>query len=304
MVYATVEVDRLNASAMPALFPPEDPTRDPTSQINEMVDAAQAHTVPSSAGTPVLWRRFGSGKPLVLMHGGHGDWMHWFRNVAALATIREVWIPDLPSFGDSADVQPSTFAQLCDVTRTSLDALLGPSTAIDLAGFSFGGMVAASLAGRRPVARLVLAGSGGHGAPGRVHSPLLNWHKTAQASERIAMMNANVRTFMFHDATAATPLVEAIYARQCLRTRFRSRGSWGNATLQGFLKAAQTETLLLWGDQDVTLAAPDAYSVALHDAQIPHTFTLVPGAGHWLQCEAPDTVNAAMTAFLEKTALR
>jgi pimeloyl-ACP methyl ester carboxylesterase len=31
----------------------------------------------------VVWRSWGSGPPLLLLHGLHGSWMHWVRNVAA-----------------------------------------------------------------------------------------------------------------------------------------------------------------------------------------------------------------------------
>ena len=44
----------------------------------------------------------GSGKPLVLIHGGHGGWYHWMANIAALAKHRRVIAPDLPGFGASS----------------------------------------------------------------------------------------------------------------------------------------------------------------------------------------------------------
>ena len=265
--------------------------------IEQINQTASVHSVLSEDGVRIVWRKFGSGKPLILFHGGHGDWMHWFQNVTALATIREVWVPDLPNFGDSGNLHESTFAQLCDATLTSLNALIGASTPADLAGFSFGGMVAASLAGKRPVERLALVGSGGHGAPRRMHPPLLNWKKAASPAERDAMLHANVRTFMFYNANAVSPLVESIYARQCVRARFHSRGSWGDATLQGLLATANVKTVLLWGDQDVTLAAPAAYSESLREAGVNHDFALISNAGHWLQCEAADQVNTLLTSF-------
>jgi len=56
---------------------------------------AARHDVPFDNGT-MRWRRFGSGRPLVLVHGGHGSWLHWVRNIAALSASHELWIPDLP----------------------------------------------------------------------------------------------------------------------------------------------------------------------------------------------------------------
>ena len=55
-------------------------------------------------GCTVYWRRFGDGPPLVLIHGGHGNWMHWIRNIEVLAQEHTLWIPDLPGFGDSTDL--------------------------------------------------------------------------------------------------------------------------------------------------------------------------------------------------------
>jgi pimeloyl-ACP methyl ester carboxylesterase len=57
-------------------------------------------------GIRVCWRRFGAEEespnpPLVLLHGGHGSWMHWLRNVEALSAGRTLWLPDLPGFNDS-----------------------------------------------------------------------------------------------------------------------------------------------------------------------------------------------------------
>jgi pimeloyl-ACP methyl ester carboxylesterase len=55
-------------------------------------------------GVRVSWRRFGDESahaPLVLLHGGHGSWMHWLRNVEALSAGRTLWLPDMPGFNDS-----------------------------------------------------------------------------------------------------------------------------------------------------------------------------------------------------------
>ena len=41
---------------------------------------ATRHTTTSGAGE-VVWRMWGAGTPLVLLHGGTGSWMHWVRNV-------------------------------------------------------------------------------------------------------------------------------------------------------------------------------------------------------------------------------
>jgi 2-hydroxy-6-oxonona-2,4-dienedioate hydrolase len=46
----------------------------------------------------------GNGPPMVLLHGGHGSWTHWIRNVDVLAEHHRVVAFDLPGYGASPDV--------------------------------------------------------------------------------------------------------------------------------------------------------------------------------------------------------
>src|SRR3546814_6277896 len=43
----------------------------------------------------MVWRLWGEGPPLVLLHGGSGSWTHWFRNIPALARRYRVIAADL-----------------------------------------------------------------------------------------------------------------------------------------------------------------------------------------------------------------
>ncbi|HMA07763.1 MAG TPA: alpha/beta fold hydrolase, partial [Ramlibacter sp.] len=54
----------------------------------------------------IRWHRIGAGSPLVLLHGGNGSWLHWVRNIEALAEQHELWLPDLPGCGDSHELPP------------------------------------------------------------------------------------------------------------------------------------------------------------------------------------------------------
>ena len=74
--------------------------------IERLASRAGVRDVATSAGR-VRWRCFGQparadGRPPVaLLHGGHGCWLHWVRNVEMLAERHTVWVADLPGFGDS-----------------------------------------------------------------------------------------------------------------------------------------------------------------------------------------------------------
>jgi 2-hydroxy-6-oxonona-2,4-dienedioate hydrolase len=262
---------------------------------------ATHHRYRVASGACVVWRVFGSGKPLVLMHGGHGSWTHWVRNVEALGALRAVWVPDLPGYGDSDALPPGAdFEAFLAATLESLDGLVGASTEIDLAGFSFGGVVASTLAGRRPVGKLALVGSAGHGGKRRQQRELLNWKKVEAEDERRALFDANLKSFMLHDPDHADSLALTVYEDACLRTRFRSKDVSLANTLAPLLEAADIDPLLLWGTHDVTAADPQAFSDQLRAQGLRHRFALVPDAGHWAQFEAADEVNRRVLDYLSE----
>ncbi|TXH55972.1 MAG: alpha/beta fold hydrolase, partial [Burkholderiaceae bacterium] len=96
----------------------------------------------------MLWRSWGDGgDPVVLFHGGSGSWNHWVRNIVPLLEAgRQVWVPDLPGFGDSASPPSGGDADALPAPmEAALRTLLG-DTAVDLVGFSFGTMVATFIA--------------------------------------------------------------------------------------------------------------------------------------------------------------
>ncbi len=81
----------------------------------------QRHDVPFNGGHEA-WRGRGSGPPLVLLHGGHGSWAHWARNIDALALHFTVWAPDLPVYGDSTPPLAPTLDALLDALHETADA--------------------------------------------------------------------------------------------------------------------------------------------------------------------------------------
>ena len=90
-----------------------------------------AAVTPTSAGS-VVWRSWGEGPPLVLLHGASGSWTHWIRNILPLAARFRVLVPDMPGFGDSeAPPEPHTADGLADLLAASLDVMLPPPTRFD-----------------------------------------------------------------------------------------------------------------------------------------------------------------------------
>lgn len=254
------------------------------------------------SGGRVCWRGFGSGSPVVLVHGGHGSWLHWARNIEALAAQHTVWALDLPGFGDSDALAGEGLTPLLAATRSTLDTLIGPDTPLQLVGFSFGGLVAAHLAAQRPhVQRLALLGPGGHQGRRRPKGELINWKPAWRAGDAAAVEQAMRHNLAMHMLSAAAadidPLALRIHTEACVRTRFRSKEISRSGGLAEALATYAGPTLLAWGEHDVTaepahiasqLAAP------LNDAQT----RVVDGAGHWVQYERADEINAMLLTWL------
>jgi pimeloyl-ACP methyl ester carboxylesterase len=258
---------------------------------------AQEHSV-EFEGRRVCWRCFGEGPPLVLVHGGHGSWLHWVRNIEALAAHFTVWLPDLPGFGDSHDAGSGELPALLDATLASLDSLIGADSWIDLAGFSFGGLVAAHMAARRQkVRRLALLGPGGHSGQRRPRGELLNWHKASHETAMAACMRHNLAMHMLHDPAQIDAMALRVHTDACLRTRFRSKEISQAGGLRAVLDQHSTELLLAWGEHDVT-AVPDVVAQTLTAGHHKRQAHIVQGAGHWVQYENADDINRLLLSWL------
>lgn len=275
------------------------------------------------AGERVCWRAWGPAdapaRPLLLLHGGHGDWRHWARNIGAWSADRRVWAADMPGYGDSDALPEGTLDALVARLQGSLVALPGVAGArVDLAGFSFGGLVAARLAAQRSPAMpgagacapdgssvvdvdtLVLLGPAGHGGARRPRGELRDWKAAAQSSDAAALQAAmchNLRMQMLHAAQAVDATALHIHTHACRATRFRSKAFSRADGLLSALAGTSARKALIWGTEDVT-AEPERVAAAI-EAHHPGCCTLlVPGAGHWVQYEAPDTVNPFVRKLL------
>jgi pimeloyl-ACP methyl ester carboxylesterase len=246
------------------------------------------------AGRRIVWRRFGHGPALVLLHGGHGNWLHWVRNVEALSRNHTLWLPDMPGYGDSDDLEgdgraPDAMERLVDAVAGSMATVIGRDTPVDLAGFSFGGFVAARIAARGAVRRLALIGCAGHGGRRPPSGQLLDWRSLAPA-ERAAALRHNMATLMLHDPASIDDLALAVYEAQVHTSRFNSKAISRAGGLQAALAAYAGPTLLLWGAHDLT-AVPEELAPQLAAGCRNATWRIIDGAGHWVQYERDDAVS-------------
>jgi len=242
----------------------------------------------------VVWRQFGQGEPLALFHGGHGSWMHWARNIDALSQKYSLWLPNLPGYGDSSTPQFDDFTSLIDVTLGSMDQLFGSSVAINLGGFSFGGLVAANLAARRPaVKKLALLGPGGHGGPRRPRGKLQNWKIAESEAQVLEAMRHNLWAHMLYADEQIDPLAVGIHTDSCVKTRYRSRGHSFKGDLNQALDLYQGQILFAWGEHDVT-ATPEVLIQTLVASYPDREHLIIRDAWHWVQYEAAQAINQTL----------
>src|SRR5215510_6423499 len=105
--------------------------------------AAEAKRIetPCADGS-LVWHVWGSGPPLILLHGGYGSWMHWIRNVLPLSRRFTVMAPDMPGLGESATPpEPWTADGLASIVVTGIESVAPKDRELTLAGFSFGGVI-------------------------------------------------------------------------------------------------------------------------------------------------------------------
>jgi len=256
------------------------------------LDAAAArHDVAIGEGKRMAWRRFGSGAPLVLIHGGHGSWLHWIRNIEPLSRSRTLWIPDLPGYGDSDLIDSSGIEEIVGATVRSIDALVGPGEPVELCGFSFGGLVASRVAAtRRHVSRLVTIGTAGHGLKSRYTLEMRNWRLAREESALWSALRNNLAALMLHDPAAIDAMALEVHRACCTVTRFRSKTISRAALLAPILEGVDAPVLLVWGEHDVT-TDPEAAARSIAARRAGIDWRIIPGAGHWAQYERADDVN-------------
>jgi pimeloyl-ACP methyl ester carboxylesterase len=260
---------------------------------------AERHLI-EHEGRVMCWRAFGAGAPLVLLHGGHGSWLHWARNIEALSASHRVLVPDMPGYGDS-DALPadSGFAGIVDAVGASLDKLLGAGALFDLVGFSFGGVIAGCLAAQHGgVRRLALLGAVGHGSRRRQYGAMLSWQDAADEQTMLAHLQHNLGVLMLHGPIDSLAL--EIHRRSCVLTRFQSKKTSMSPVLTQALAQLEMPVLMLWGEHDPT-GDPGEIGPLWRGARAERAHDVIPAAGHWVQYEAADQVNRRLLDWFAVT---
>jgi pimeloyl-ACP methyl ester carboxylesterase len=235
-------------------------------------------------GLQLYYETRGSGRPLVLLHGGLMTiGLNFGPLLEPLAASRQVVAVELQGHGHTADTdRPMTIEALAgDVV-----ALLGhlEIAEADLYGFSLGGLVACAVALGAParVGKLIVASADAHRPPDRQSAPLGDDRLPTPADFQ-AMRDA-------YDAVAPDPSHFEKFAARTSAMVHEFPG-WTDE-----LRSLQAPTLLIFGDRDFS-PLPDVVEMfeILPNAQL----AVLPATTHVGVTRRPGEVLALITQFLD-----
>ena len=235
-------------------------------------------------GLQLYYEVHGSGRPLVLLHGGLLTIdLNFGPLLEPLAASRPVIAVETRGHGHTADTRrPMTIEALASDVVALLD-YLGIEQA-DLFGFSLGGLVACAVALGAParVGKLIVASADAHRPSGRQSAPL-GEDRLPTPADFQAWRDA-------YEAVAPDPAHFDEFAAKNQATVHEVPG-WTDE-----LRSLQAPTLLIFGDRDFT-PLPDVVEMfeLLPDAQL----AVLPGATHVGLTRRPCELLALITPFLD-----
>ena len=241
----------------------------------------------------------GSGKPLVLMHGGLGDaQQHWSPMFEALTSHFQVLAPDLPGFGVSAPLPMPSYQNYLNWLQLLLD-MLNIGGPLLLMGNSFGATLSRLFAAENTgfVSRLVLINGGSIiDAPGCAR-PLIRLPGISNL-----VIDAIRRRYYSHDG-----LKRVIADEKLLTPDFVAKAQAASIgfvaamrqivlTTPPALRTPTCPTLVAWGEQDRLSPLDSGKRVAaeINGAK----FAIVHHAAHMPQVEQPEAFHQAVLPFL------
>jgi pimeloyl-ACP methyl ester carboxylesterase len=252
----------------------------------------------------MVWRGWGAGRNVILLHGGAGSWRHWIRNLAVLAERFRVWAPDMPGLGESA-MPPEPWAPQAsaEIIAAGLDHVLPAGEAFDLVGFSAGAMIAGVLARitENRCRSLVLVGAGGLGSERARIS--LEKVRSKQGEVRWQAHFANLERLMIADPARIDAQALAIQEWNSSHTRISSVEFARSTLLRDAIAAGRGPLKAIWGEVDAVARTTLAERCRILRSLRPDVdIRIIAGAGHWVAYEAADAFNEILVGLLDGAA--
>jgi pimeloyl-ACP methyl ester carboxylesterase len=273
-----------------------------TTELVRRLDAEARRIEVRGGHGSTVWRSWGEGPALVLLHGGAGSWQHWVCTVPAFRGARHVLAPDLPGFGESSNPPPpADMPAIAAVLAAGIDQVLGPHASYDVVGFSFGASVGGHLAlvhGDR-VRSLTLVGAGGLVRP---RIPVVLERVRGRQGEALRQAHrTNLERIMIGDPARIDALALAIQDWNSRHARFDSPALIVQRPLAQSLPRLRVPVNAIWGEHDQVAYYTIEDRVAALRALCPTVAVrIIPGVGHWAAYERPEAFAATLAELLQR----
>jgi pimeloyl-ACP methyl ester carboxylesterase len=285
------------------------------------VDSIQ-HQFVSANGLCFHVASLGEGDKLALcLHGFPECWYSWRYQMPLLARLGyRVWAPDLRGYGES-DRPPKVEDYDLEHLMTDVAGLIDASGAKStmLVAHDWGGVLAWYVAMRqlRPLDRLVVMNLP---HPACMERELRHWRQIRRSwyalffrlpwLPEMLLRAGNYRAI--GEAFRGSAIDKSRFPREvidvyranaarpgaltAMLNYYRALLRFGHKQRQYGYPVIETPTLMLWGEEDVALCKETTYGTDRFVSDL--TLHYLPNVSHWVQQEAPETVNELLEAWL------
>jgi pimeloyl-ACP methyl ester carboxylesterase len=250
----------------------------------------------------VHYETYGTGAPVILLHGWLGSWGLWQPTMEALGQQYRCYALDFWGFGESGKKRDSyAVSDFMDLVTQFMDAL-GIQSA-PLVGHSMGGTAALGTTIRYPsrVTKVCVIGSPISGASLSILLQLAGvpWIGSLVRSLPRAL-KFGVRMFapaITREPKRWYPMIERDISQTTVDSFFSSIGSLRRTDLRPRLSEIKVPTMGIYGTHDV-IVHPRQYEplrAGVQQARI----EVMPGSGHFPMLDEPDKYLTLVRSFLE-----
>ncbi len=236
-------------------------------------------------GLDVYYEVHGSGRPLLLLHGGAGDGRQFAQQVPAFAPTHRVIVPDACGQGRTGDRPgPYSYHEMAEDVLALMDHL--HLARVDVLGWSDGGNLGLDLAIHHPERIAHLVTFGANARPDGLNDADRAWADTATARSFGEGMERGWKE-LAPDTTRYAAVMDRILEMWRTQPDFRAAA----------LHRIRAKVLVCAGDHDVVRRDHTEWIAG----QIPHAQVwIVPDASHGALLEKPALVNARVLEFLAR----
>lgn len=226
------------------------------------------------------YHTYGSGTPLLLVHGLSGSGAWWRHNLPVLTQHFTVYVIELSGYGTNRAWRPLRLQDAAVCLASLIGSL--PQGRAHVVGHSMGGQIAIHLAAMFPerVDRLVLAGASGLVRSSMVRLAL----QLPRAARRSPLRFMPV---LARDALRAGPINLLLSTLDILQ----------DDTTESLARVS-APTLLVWGEHDVLV--PPALGNATKELLLGSELVVILDAGHNVMWDQPARFNQVVLEFLTK----